>query len=146
MVLTVHGCTFPDGLWYDAEHQVWARPEADGTVCVGITSMGLRAAGEIYMCRPRAAGSAVQRGRSVAVVELAKSIVSVKSPVSGIVAQVNPALATMPERVHLDPYGAGWLALLQPEDWAGESAGLLHGEAVAPAMRHYAWLNQLEAG
>ena len=75
--MIVAGCDFPDALWYHAEHQVWARLLGETEAVVGITAMGIKLAGEIYMCRPKSAGSAVEQGRSVAVVELAKAIVSV---------------------------------------------------------------------
>lgn len=137
---------FPGDLHYQVEDQVWARLEADGSVTVGITSLGIRLAGEIYMCRPKIVGTVVERSRSIAVVELAKSIVSVRSPVGGTVREVNPRLAAEPERVHLDPYGDGWLARLQPTDWAADAALLLHGEPVAAAMAHHAWLHREELG
>jgi glycine cleavage system H protein len=92
------------------------------------------------MCRPKGAGQTVERGRSIGVVELAKSIVSVRSPVSGTVVEVNPVLAQHPERVHEDPYGSGWLAVVQASDWAADAATLLNGEAVAPAMAAHARL------
>jgi glycine cleavage system H protein len=131
---------FPADLHYAIEPQTWARPEAGGCVRVGITSLGIRLSGEIYMCRPKGVGQAVERGRSIGVVELAKSIVSVRSPVSGTVVEVNPLLAQHPERVHEDPYGEGWLAVVQPSDWAADAATLLHGEAVAAAMAEHAGL------
>ncbi len=134
---------FPSDLYYCVEHQVWARLQGDGTATVGITSLGIAlAGGEIYMCRPKAVGSIVEAGRSLAVVELAKSIVSVKSPVRGVVVEVNPLLAESPERVHEDCYGEGWLARLQLADFEADRAGLLHGEPVAAAMEHHAWLNR----
>lgn len=134
---------FPSDLHYCVEHQVWARLHGDGTATVGITSLGIAlAGGEIYMCRPKAVGAVVEAGRSLAVVELAKSIVSVKSPVSGVVVEVNPVLADQPERVHEDCYGEGWLARLQLADFEADRAGLLHGEPVAAAMEHHAWLNR----
>lgn len=133
---------FPPELHYLVEHQTWARLHGDGTATVGITALGIQIAGEIYMCRPQAPGSVVEQGRSIAVVELAKSIVSVKSPLRGTVLAVNPALESRPELVHLDPYGEGWLAVLQPADFAVDRALLLHGDAVAPAMAHHAWLNR----
>lgn len=142
--MLIRGCLFPPGLWYHAEHQVWARPEGDDAACIGITSMGIRLAGEIYMCRPKPVGAAVEAGRSLAVVELAKSIVSVKSPAHGEVIEVNPRLAAEPEQVHLDPYGEGWLLRLRLTHWEADRAALVHGEAVAPAMEHHAWLHQLE--
>lgn len=134
----------PTNLHILIDHQVWARPHADGTATIGITSLGIRLAGEIYMCRPKSVGSEVDQGRSIAVVELSKSIVSVKSPVSGTVIAVNPRLETEPEMVHRDPYGEGWLARLRLRDWVADQALLVHGEAVEAAMKHHAWLNRIE--
>ena len=135
---------YPPELFYLIEHQVWARLHDDGTATVGITALGIQLAGEIYMARPKGVGVAVEQGRSVAVVELAKSIVSVKSPLAGTVVEVNPRLAAEPEWVHRDPYGEGWLARLAPAAWDTDRAALLHGDAVAAAMEHHAWLNQVE--
>ena len=136
--------SFPADLHYLIEHQVWARLHADGTATVGITALGIRLAGEIYMARPKGVGVAVEQGRAVAVVELAKSIVSVKSPVTGVVVEVNAALSSRPELVHEDPYGAGWLARLELTRFEEDRAALLTGEPVAAAMAHHAWLNREE--
>jgi glycine cleavage system H protein len=134
------GFEFPDGLHYLVEEQVWARLEDDGSATVGITSLGVHLAGEVYMCRPKSVGTEVQQGGGIAVVELAKSIVSVKSPVSGRVAEVNPLLAAEPEWVHREPYGRGWLARMQLGDFEADRTKLLHGEMVVPAMEHHAHL------
>lgn len=140
----LHGFEFPDELHYHVEHEVWARVAGDGTATVGISALGVHQAGEIYMCRAKAVGTQVEQGRSIAVVELAKSIVSVKCPVSGEVLEINPRLGTTPELVHLDPYGEGWIARLRLLDWGRDAAGLVHGEGVAAAMEHCAWLNRVE--
>ena len=142
--MIVRGLDFPDALHFLVDHQVWARLQGDGTATVGITSMGIRAAGEIYMCRPKAVGSEVEQGRAVAVVELAKSIVSVKSPVRGTVVDVNVALEERPELVHRDPYGEGWLARLRLSDFDTDRAALVQGDAVPAAMEAYARLNLIE--
>lgn len=126
------------------EHQVWARAEGDGTATVGITALGIRLGGEVYMCRARRVGTDLAQGGTVAVVELSKSIVAVKSPVSGQVVQINEALEDRPELVHRDPYGAGWIARLRLGDWAGDVRALVSGAALAPAMAHHAWLHRLE--
>ena len=47
------GFEFPDDLYYLVEHQVWARFDDDGVATVGITSLGIHLAGDIYMCRPK---------------------------------------------------------------------------------------------
>ncbi len=138
------GLEFPDELHYLVEHQVWARLEGDGTATVGITALGIAQAGEIYMARPKSVDSVVEQGRAIAVVELAKSIVSVKSPVRGTVVAVNERLADAPELVHRDPYGEGWLARVRLADFEADCAALLHGEPVAAAMAHHAWLSRIE--
>ncbi len=142
--MIVAGLEFPDELHYLVEHQVWARLEGDGTATVGITALGIAQAGEIYMCRPKWPGSVIEQGRSIAVVELAKSIVSVKSPVRGTVAAINAALEKTPELVHRDPYGQGWLARVQLADFEADRAALLQGEPVAAAMERHAWLSRMD--
>lgn len=143
-MLSVYGLPFPEALHYLVEHQVWARLHEDGSATAGITSLGVQLAGEIYMCRPKGVGQAVEQGRSLAVVELAKSIVSVKSPVSGVVLEVNPRLADRPELVHEDPYGEGWLARIAPRDLQADCMALLHAAPdVIAAMARHAELHRL---
>jgi glycine cleavage system H protein len=139
----IAGCEFPDDLWYHVEHQVWARPEADGLVRVGITALGVRLAGDLYMCRPKSVGIVVEQGRAIAIVELAKTIASVKSPLGGRIVEVNPRLAAEPALVGRDPYGEGWLARVEPADWPADTAALLYGEAVGPAMAAHARLYRI---
>ena len=135
---------FPGDLHYLIEHQVWARFAPDGSATVGITSLGIALAGEIYMCRPKAPGTAVEQGHSIAVVELAKSIVSVKSPLSGKVIEINPRLAEVPEWIHRDPYGEGWLARIAPDPSHDGRAALIQGAAVAQAMAEHARLYRID--
>lgn len=134
------GLDVPPDLLVLVEHQVWVRREAEGLATVGITALGARLAGEIYMCRVKGVGSVIEQGRGLAVVELAKSIVSVKSPVAGTVVEVNPLVANRPEWVHDDPYGQGWLARLRWPDPAADAAALQGGERLRQAMREHARL------
>jgi glycine cleavage system H protein len=142
--MIIRGLQFPDDLHYLVEHDVWARLHGDGLATVGITALGIRLSGEIYMCRAKAVGTEVEQGRAIAVVELAKAIVSVKSAVSGTVVEVNGELEAVPELVHRDPYGAGWLARLTLRNFDADLPSLVHGEAVPAAMEHHAWLNRVE--
>lgn len=143
--MLIRGLPFPDELWYLVEHQVWARVDDGGAhASVGITSLGIRLAGEIYMCRPKLAGAAVEQGRSIAVVELAKAIVSVKSPVSGTVVETNPRLAAEPELVHRAPYAEGWIARIALQRFEADRAALLRGPEAAEALQRHAWLHQVE--
>ncbi len=142
--MLIAGVELPDDLWYWVDDQTWARLLPNGTARVGITALGLKASGDIYMCRPKPVGSELVQGRSMGVMELSKSVVSVKSPLSGIVTRVNEALEERPELVHRSPYEAGWLLELAPSDLDAEQAHLAIGEAaVRAAMQRWAWLNQL---
>ncbi|MBV8470989.1 MAG: glycine cleavage system protein H [Burkholderiaceae bacterium] len=143
--MLIQGLYLPDDLLYLVEHQTWARLMPDGTAVLGITALGLKASGELYMCRPKAEGSPLEQGRAMAVVELAKSIVSVKAPLSGQVLGVNIRLEERPELVCLDPYGEGWLLRVQPSRLEQDRLGLLQGETARNAMEHYAWLNQIQS-
>ena len=118
---------FPPDLDYLVEHDVWARWHADGTATVGITALGIRRSGEIYMCRPKPVGAEIEQGRAIAVVELAKAIVSVKCAVGGIVVDINAKLEDTPELVYRAPYGDGWIARLSVRDPEGDRQRLARG-------------------
>jgi glycine cleavage system H protein len=135
---------FPPELHYLIEHQVWACFHPNGVARVGITSLGIALAGEIYMCRAKGAGTLVEQGRSIAVVELAKSIVSVKSPLTGTVLHTNPLLPDTPEIIHRDPYGEGWIAELAPADTDAGRQQLVQGDAILAAMREHARLYRID--
>ena len=140
--MSLNGLVFPPELYYLIEHQVWARLDDDGCATIGITALGIRHSGEIYMCRPKRIGTALAQGESMAVVELSKSVVAVKSPVSGTIVAVNERLEDAPELVHRDPYGAGWIARLRLTDFAADRVALLHGAPVTDAMARHARLHR----
>jgi glycine cleavage system H protein len=142
--MKIRDLDFPDDLFYLVEHDVWARVHDEGTATVGITAMGIRLSGEIYMCRPKRIGTEVEQGRAIAVVELAKAIVSVKSAVTGMVLEVNEALAAQPELCHLNPYDQGWIARLKLHSFEADCAALVRGEAAAVALAHHVWLNNVQ--
>jgi len=144
--MLIAGAEIPGDRWYWINDQTWALPLDENRVRVGISALGLKASGEIYMCRPKSVGSELEQGRSLGVVELSKSIVSVKSPLSGVITRVNEALESRPELMHQSPYEAGWLLELAPSRLPAEQPLLAIGEeAVRQAMTHWAWLNQLGA-
>ena len=136
--LILFGFSFPTTLHYLVDEDTWARVEPDGTVVVGITPVGLALAGELYMCRVKSPGLQIEVQRGVAVVELAKSVMAVRSPVGGTVIEAHEALQDTPGLIARDPYGEGWLARLQPaspEALAADLARLVTGEAVQAAMQ-----------
>lgn len=60
-----------------------------------------------------------------ATVESSKAVGDVYSPVSGTVKEINEALMDEPEKINEDPYGAGWLYVIEPSNLDAEKGNLL---------------------
>jgi len=133
-MLTVRGCPFPVDRYYDAKCNVWLKPDAGGNVLLGATAFGVALAGEFIEFVPKAPGTRVDAGRAVGLLEIAKSLISVRTPVAAIVVAGNAAAVKDPMLINRQPYDAGWLLQLQIEDWASVASGLLFGPALVPAF------------
>jgi len=103
----------PEDRRYTQQHE-WARIE-DGGVRVGITAYAQEALGAVAFVALPALGRKVQAGEKVAEVESTKSVGEVYAPLRGVVTAVNTALGKHPELVNADPYGEGWLLLLEAD-------------------------------
>jgi glycine cleavage system H protein len=106
---------FPADLKYTKEHE-WARVEGDGKVRMGITWYAQDSLGDVLFVKLPDVGKHVSAGEAFAEVESSKAVSDVYAPVSGTVTEVNESLVEEPERINQDPYGAGWIALIDPDD------------------------------
>ena len=105
----------PSELRYLKSHE-WARLEADGTITIGISDHAQQALGDLVFAEVPEAGRRVAAGEACAVVESVKAASDVYSPVSGEVVAGNSDLGGTPELINQDPYGAGWLMRIRPDD------------------------------
>jgi glycine cleavage system H protein len=105
---------FPEGLRYTREHE-WAQPNGD-VIRVGITDFAQDALGDVVYVDVPEVGTEVRAGEPFGEVESTKSVSDVYSPVTGTVVQRNDALADHPELVNSDPYGQGWMIVIQPTE------------------------------
>jgi glycine cleavage system H protein len=113
---------------------VWAMPDGD-RIRIGVTDFLQQRSGDVAFAEVRAAGRAVATGDEVATIETIKANVEVISPVGGAIAEVNPALATTPEVINQDPYGDGWLAVIEAGDWPKDRDALLDPQAYFELMK-----------
>jgi glycine cleavage system H protein len=105
---------FPDELRYSAEHE-WVA--VDGVRArVGVTDFAQDALGDVVYVELPDVGLAVLAGSSCAEVESTKSVSEIYAPVSGVVVEVNEALADTPEYLNQEPYGNGWIFALEMSD------------------------------
>lgn len=110
---------FPDDLRYFSSEtdSIWLKEE-NGKIRLGITTLGAFAAGKIKFIRLRPAGKAVKSGRSIGTLESGKWTGAVKCPVGGTIVEANDELKGNPSILNDDPYGKGWIVVIEPDDMA----------------------------
>lgn len=127
----VRGCQLPDDLLYDVDNHIWFKEVGDGNVRLGMTTVATAMAGRLVAYTPKKVGRSVKAGKSCATVESGKWVGPAKSAAAGEVVEVNEDLIQNPGAANDDPYGAGWLVVLKPEDWDGVKPALTPGTEVA---------------
>lgn len=111
----------PEDLRYTAEHE-WVAGDGSGPVRVGITHFAQDALGDIVYVDLRDEGTVVQAGDSLGEIESTKSVSEIYAPIAGTVVSKNATLADEPEIINGEPYAAGWLVEIAPDDPAAVSA------------------------
>lgn len=127
---SVNGCNLPDDLYYLIEKHVWAKPEGDDVVRVGITTVAAKLSGGKLVAltvKAKNIGQEVAQGKSLATVESSKFVGPVPSPLTGVVLKVNEKLASDPNLAIADPYGEGWVAEMKASKWDSEKGSLAFG-------------------
>ena len=92
---------------YTSDHE-WLRIEGD-VATIGITDYAQSQLGDVVFVELPKVGRSLKKAEAAAVVESVKAASDVYSPLAGKVIANNPALASKPELLNEDPYGAGWL-------------------------------------
>ncbi len=118
-----------EGLWVQ---------EVNGRVRIGLTDFLQQRSGDVAFAEVKPVDTSLKVGDEVATVETIKVNISLASPISGKVLEINPALETASELINQDPYGAGWLAVIDPTDWSREKTALLDPQAYFNLMRRQA--------
>jgi glycine cleavage system H protein len=122
----------PADLRYMKSHE-WARLESDGTVTVGISDHAQQALGDLVFVETPEPGRRINAGEACAVVESVKAASDVYSPVTGEVIAANADLGGQPELINSDPYGAGWIMRVRPDDKT-QFAAMLDAKAYEAAL------------
>ena len=105
---------FPEDLRYTKEHE-WVAVDGD-RARVGITDYAQDALGDVVYVQLPEVGAAVTAMAACAEVESTKSVSAIYAPVSGTVAEANDSLTQEPEALNRDPYGDGWIFVIQLSD------------------------------
>ncbi|HYX97870.1 MAG TPA: glycine cleavage system protein GcvH [Geodermatophilus sp.] len=129
--------TTPDDRRYTEQHE-WALLQPGGgegaVVRVGITDHAQDALGDIVFVQLPEVGAEVAPGAPMGEVESTKSVSDVYAPVTGVVTAVNEALASAPQTINADPYGAGWLVEISVAGDGGDPTAELMDAAAYQAL------------
>ncbi len=101
--------------YYSKDHE-WLRVEADGLATVGITDHAQHALGDIVFVELPEPGRSVTKGEACAVVESVKAASDIYAPLTGTVAEHNPAIIEEPALVNTRPETEAWFFKLRLED------------------------------
>lgn len=99
-----------------AKSHEWIRPEADGTATIGISAYAVEALTDLVFMQLPAVGKKVKAGESFGEIESVKAVSDLYAPVSGEIVAVNTTLPNQLETLGKDPYEAGWIVKIRPEN------------------------------
>jgi len=105
------------GIRYTKDHE-YVRVEGK-LATIGLTDHAQHELTEIVFVELPTIGQEIGVGEVVANVESVKTVSEVLAPVSGVVKEVNDKLVDSPELLNTDPYGVGWIAVIEMADVSG---------------------------
>ena len=104
----------PNDLKYTRTHE-WVRQDED-LLEMGITDFAQHQLSDVTFVELPEVGTHFSAGKEMVVVESIKAAADVYAPVAGTIAEVNTSLANDPSVVNSDPYTAGWLVKMTPDN------------------------------
>ncbi len=105
----------PEDLLYTESHE-WIRREGEEKIRAGITDHAQAELTDVVYVELPKVGASYDAKSTIAVVESVKAASDIYAPVKGTVLEVNKALEANPALINTDPYGEGWIYLLQIEN------------------------------
>jgi glycine cleavage system H protein len=114
------------GMWVAIEH---------GVARVGVTDYLQQKSGDVAFVNLPEPETEVRRGQELGSIETIKADVTINSPVSGTIRERNEELDVRPELVNEDPYGQGWLVLIETTALESEWEELVAAEEYLPVMK-----------
>lgn len=127
---------FPQDLKY-TESGLWVRREGD-RLRLGLSDFFQQRSGDIAFATLMQPGTKLEVDDEIASIETVKVNLSLPSPVKGTILEVNSTLQDAPELINQDPYGGGWICILQPEDPESSLVKLLDAGAYLETARNQA--------
>ena len=133
-MVDIKGYAMPDELYYHEDHS-WSR--VDGTkVTVGMTDFFQKEAGDIVFIDLPEEEEEVEQGEVCGKIQSRKWIGKLVAPLSGEIVEINEELEDDTSLINTDPYGEGWILVIEASNLDSELESLMQGEAVVNFIEH----------
>jgi glycine cleavage system H protein len=126
----------PKGLLY-SEAGVWLKLEGN-RARLGLSDFAQQSSGDVAFAKIRPVGTTLESGDEFGEIETVKVNVGFPSPVKGTIVDINHRLEEAAELINQDPYGQGWLAVVELTDWESDSDHLLDAVAYSALVKEQA--------
>jgi len=113
--MKINDYEFPDDLFYvlGEPGHMWIRKMNETSIKIGIDNYASSRAGTIEFVRTMKVDKRVKKNQVVGTYESGKWVGQIKSPIDGTILEKNAALKDQPELINSDPYGDGWLLIIE---------------------------------
>ena len=125
------GPMLPSDLLFTKQHE-WVRVSGIRAT-IGITGYAQEQLGDVVFVDLPTVGDKISAGATLATVESVKAVSDIYAPISGEVLSTNDDLEHSPEFVNQDPYGKGWIAVVELSE-SDQLAGLLSPQDYEPLI------------
>ncbi len=122
---------------YYTEEGIWVHVE-NGAGRVGVSDFLQQKSGDVAFVNLPDPGTTLKQGEEMGSIETIKADVTITSPISGVVQETNGDLEIKPELINEDPYGEGWLVLVELRDFESDRKNLLTAEEYFTVMKSQA--------
>ncbi|MFV0268960.1 MAG: glycine cleavage system protein H, partial [Draconibacterium sp.] len=118
-LLNEEALTFPKGLYFDKSH-TWVFMEKSGRVRLGVDDFISNVTGEYTRVIMKSPGEKVKRMEPLVTLIRKGKQITLNSPVSGTIKEINESLVADPFTINDAPYGEGWVYKIEPSNWLRE--------------------------
>lgn len=124
------------GCYYTKEG-IWVQVE-NGVGRVGVSDFLQQKSGDVAFVNLPELSTTLKQGKEMGSIETIKADVTINSPVSGVIRETNRELEVKPELINEDPYGEGWLVLVEMSGFESDRKNLLTAEEYLTVMKSQA--------
>lgn len=124
----VKGYSMPDELYYHKEHS-WARVDGN-KVTIGMNDFFQKEAGDIVFVDLPEEEDEVSQDEVCGKIQSRKWIGKLVAPISGEIVEVNEDLEDDTSLINSDPYGKGWILVIEASDLEEELGNLMKGDSL----------------